>query len=241
MSGFVDLHCHFVPGIDDGAKTPEEGVALLEALAGAGFDRVVATPHMRPGMFDNDVAALRSAFERFEGMLAGRRGIPHVSLASEHYFDDVVFRRLMNGEGLPYPGGKAVLLEFYDVELAPHVGARLFDLRRKRLVPVIAHPERYRTLWRSHERLAELVDAGAAALLDAGAVVGKYGKEPERCARKLLDEGLYYAACSDAHRASDVEDVANGIALIRKRYGDEEVDHLFRQGPLDILAGTVGE
>jgi protein-tyrosine phosphatase len=241
MSGFVDLHCHFVPGIDDGAKTPEDGVALLRALADIGFEHVVATPHMRPGMFDNTAEDLTAAFERFQPTLSAAKGLPRTSLSSEHYFDDVVYKRLIDGKGLPYPGGHAVLLEFYDVELMAQVGERLFDLRRRRLIPVIAHPERYRNLWKSHERLTALVDAGSVALLDAAAVVGKYGKEPERCARRLLEEGLYYAACSDAHRESDVEDVDDGIAFIRKRYGDEEVDLLFRQGPLDILAGTVSE
>jgi protein-tyrosine phosphatase len=56
----------------------------------------------------------------------------------------------------------------------------------------------------------------------------------------MLEEGIYHAACSDAHRVEDVEDVTDGIRFIRKRYGAEEVDLLFRQGPREILAGTVG-
>ena len=140
---------------------------------------------------------------------------------------------------LPYPGGRAVLLEFYDMDFMPAVASRLFDLRRRRLVPVIAHPERYRAFWGSHERLEELVNAGAAALLDVAALVGKYGKEPERCARRILDDELYTAACSDAHRVEDVKDVKDGIAFLVKRYGDEEVDALLREGPRAILDGSV--
>jgi protein-tyrosine phosphatase len=241
MSGFVDLHCHFIPGIDDGARTPEEAIELLQALSTAGFDHVVATPHMRPGLFDNSKEELTLAFERVQPVVARAAGVPEISLASEHYFDELVFRRLMKGEGLPYPGGRAVLLEFYEVDFLPAIGERLFDLRRNRLVPVIAHPERYRCLWKSHERLTALVDAGAVALLDTAALVGKYGKEPERCARRMLEEGIYHAACSDAHRVADVEDVEDGIRFIRKRYGAEEVDLLFRRGPREILAGTVPE
>jgi protein-tyrosine phosphatase len=240
MTGFVDLHCHFVPGVDDGAKTVEDGQSLLRALRAAGFEHVVATPHMRPRMFDNDARALVEAFARFEGSVAGVTGLPTIALASEHYFDELVFRRLLSGEGLPYPGGRAVLLEFYDMDFIPAVAERLFDLRRKRLIPVIAHPERYRSLWKSHDRLADLVRSGAVALLDTAAVVGKYGKEPERCARRLLEDGLYHAACSDAHRDTDVEEVVAGIRHIRKKYGDEAVDDLFRRGPREILDGTAG-
>ena len=81
---------------------------MLRGLHEAGFDRVVATPHMRPGMFDNDRPALARAFEAMQPVLTGRGGqLPAVHLASEHFFDDVVFGRLVRGEALPYPGGKA--------------------------------------------------------------------------------------------------------------------------------------
>jgi protein-tyrosine phosphatase len=243
MSGFVDLHCHFLPAVDDGVRTDAEGIELLRALSAAGFARVMATPHMRPGMFDNDRELLTRAFSRFEAVL--RQGdadgaIPTVALASEHYFDELVFRRLLAGEGLPYPGGRAVLLEFYDMDFLPAIAERLFDLRRRRLVPVIAHPERYRCFWKSHARLTELVSSGAAALLDTAALVGKYGKEPQKAARRMLDEGVYAAACSDAHRPSDVEEVRAGMRYIEKRFGREELHRLLRTGPLEILEGTVG-
>jgi protein-tyrosine phosphatase len=239
MTGFVDLHCHFVPGIDDGARTTDEGVALLRALKTTGFESVVATPHMRPRMFDNTKAELVAAFAGFEQSVRDLPDLPRISLSSEHYFDDVVWKRLLDGDGLPYPGGKAVLLEFYDMDFMPAIAARLFDLRRRKLVPVIAHPERYRCFWESHERLSELVDSGTVALLDVAALVGKYGKEPQRCARQLLDDDLYHAACSDAHRPDDVEDVEDGIAYLAKRYGDDEVERLLVSGPQEILEGRV--
>src|SRR5262245_33776782 len=115
MRGFVDLHCHFIPGIDDGARSLEEGLAILRELKRIGIERVIATPHMRPGLFDNEKLALTSAFEAFQPAL-GATDLPEVGLASEHYFDDVVFSRIMSGECLPYPGGKAVLLEFYEMD-----------------------------------------------------------------------------------------------------------------------------
>lgn len=242
MSGFVDLHCHFLPSVDDGVRSDAEAIELLRALAAAGFEQVMATPHMRPGMFDNDQSLLTREFARFDAVLrdASAAGtLPRVGLASEHYFDDLVFRRLLAGEGLPYPGGRAVLLEFYDMDFLPAIAQRLFDLRRRRLVPVIAHPERYRCFWTSHSRLAELVASGAAALLDTAALVGKYGKEPQKTARRLLDEGVYTAACTDAHRPSDVEEVREGMRYIEKRFGRDYLDQLLRVGPLSILEGTV--
>jgi protein-tyrosine phosphatase len=241
VRGFVDLHCHWLAGIDDGAATPDEGIAMLQALCATGFERVIATPHMRNGMFDNDRRALETAFERMRPSLAATSGLPEVALSSEHYFDDVVYRRLLAGEGIPYPGGRAVLLEFYGVDFPPVVVDRLFDLRRRNLLPVIAHPERYRYLWGKPEALERLVDSGVAALLDVAALIGKYGREPQRAAEDLLERGLYHAACSDAHRPADIAEVARGIERVAALYGAEEVDFLLREGPNLILEGILPE
>ena len=242
MRGYVDLHCHFIAGIDDGARTPEEGVELLRALRAAGFDRVIATPHMRPGLFNNSREHLREAYEVMRRAVPDDDTIPKLDLSSEHYFDDVIFERLMNDQGLPYPGGKAVLLEFYEIDFPPMIDHRLSDIRvKKRLLPVIAHPERYRAIWRSKEILERLVDAGAAALLDAAAFSGKYGRRAKQCAEELLEMGLYHAACSDAHRPADVDAVLAGMREIESRYGSEEIDFLFRDGPLSLLEGQVPE
>ena len=212
---------------------------MLSALRGAGFDTVMATPHMRPGMFDNTRADLSAAFDRMTPVIESVGSLPAVHLASEHYFDDEVYKRLLAGDGLPYPGGRAVLIEFYGADFPKVVIDRLIDLKNRGILPVIAHPERYRCLWRSPEILEGMVDAGLATLLDVAAVVGKYGREPQRCAEDLLERGLYHAACSDAHRAADVEAVTRGMRRIEALYGDEEVEFLFRSGPNELLAGRL--
>jgi protein-tyrosine phosphatase len=239
MTGFVDLHCHWIPGVDDGVESLDDAAGLLRSLAGLGFSRVVATPHMRPGLFDNTACELRAAFERTQAALEPLGPLPERALASEHFFDDIVFRRLLAGDGLPYPGDAAVLLEFYDSGFPPRVEQLFSQLRERGLTPVIAHPERYRAIWDRPSVLDRLLDSGAVALLDVAALVGKYGRQPQRCAERLLEGGSYHAACSDAHRVRDVADVSRGIELIRRRYGDAEVDALFRDGPLEILAGNA--
>jgi protein-tyrosine phosphatase len=96
-------------------------------------------------------------------------------------------------------------------------------------------------MWRDAEVLERLVDGGAAALLDTAALVGKYGRRPRHAAEELLERGLYHAACSDAHRPADVAQVAKGMERIEKLYGPEEIDFLFREGPLALLEGRIPE
>ncbi len=211
---------------------------MLRELRRLGFELVVATPHMRPGLFDNDRPTIQAAFEQ-QRPTGEHPELPRVELSAEHYFDDVVYHRLLDGCGLPYPGGRAALLEFYEMDLPPSIDHLLARLRRKGLTPVIAHPERYRAIWRSPDTLERLLDTGAVALLDSAALIGKYGSRPQRSARALLERGLYGAACSDAHRPKDVSEVEKAMAWIEKRYGAEELQQLFFEGPKAILEGTA--
>jgi protein-tyrosine phosphatase len=238
MRGFIDLHCHYVAGIDDGAREDGEGLEMLRALRAIGFERVIATPHMRPGLFDNEKPDLESAFERMRPGFAAE-ALPETALSSEHYFDDQVFSRILKDEALPYPGKKAILLEFYGENLPPMLDRCFAQLRRAGLLPVIAHPERYRFFWRSLDALERLVEAGAGALLDTAALVGKYGARPQAAAEAILERGLYHAACSDAHRVADVAEVANGIRRIKELYDADEVEFLLAEGPRALLAGEL--
>ena len=212
---------------------------MLRGLREAGFDFVVATPHMRPGMFDNDRASLERAYELMQPALAAQRDMPRVHLSSEHFFDDVVFARLLRGEALPYPGGKAVLVEFGTGAFPARAQHRFFDLRRAGLVPVLAHPERYESVWKDDGCLEPLLDAGADLLLDVCALIGKYGRQPQRAAEKLLEEGAYEAACSDAHRPADVDYVVRALARLEELVGLSECGRLLSEGPRGILGATT--
>jgi len=247
MRGFIDLHCHWIPGIDDGARTVDEGVAMLERLHAAGFDTVVATPHTRPGMFENDATGLRNAFEAAVPAIraAARGALPSLTLASEHFFDDVVYARLREGHVLPYPPlpgrpykrVRPILIELSPRAFPPQLQARFFDFRKAGLSAVLAHPERYQPVWDDDRCLDALIDAGAQLLLDVCALVGKYGSKPQRIAEKLLDEGAYSAACSDAHRPEDVEVTERAIERLAAIGGPDEVDRMLRRGPTTILDG----
>jgi protein-tyrosine phosphatase len=240
MGGFVDLHCHWVVGIDDGAPNLAESATMLHELAAVGFALVTGTPHMRRNMFDNRREDIEQAYQRTVEALADHAGLPELALASEHHFDDAGLGALMRDEGLPYPGSHAALVEFPNPQFPSAARERLFDLRvKKKLRPVLAHPERYRPVWRDIRVLDPLLDGGVVLLLDVASLVGKYGRKTERVARELLEQGYYYAACSDAHRAVDVAEVGRGIAQLHKVMGDEEALFLMRDGPRNILAGTV--
>jgi protein-tyrosine phosphatase len=202
---------------------------------------------MRPGMFDNARDDLREAFERTCAALPRGAGLPDVRLASEHFFDDVVFDRIVGGAALPYPaltataasGKRSILVEFPTVRFPAAITHRFFDMMRRKIRPVIAHPERYEPVWDDPAVLEPLLDAGAVLQLDVAALAGRYGRVPRRTAEALLSEGYYHAASSDAHSVRDVAAAKEGIELLFSHAGREEAEFLLIEGPRRILDGEV--
>ena len=103
----LDLHCHFLPGIDDGAPSVADGVAMLEGLHALGFTKVVATPHMRPALFIGEKQGLTDSLRAISAPRRGPQRCRSWRCRGEHYFDERVYTRLLNGEALPYPSGRA--------------------------------------------------------------------------------------------------------------------------------------
>jgi len=235
MSGFIDLHVHFLPGVDDGVRTDAEALELLRGLRALGFERAVATPHIRSAYFENDREGLLAAMEAFRGAVGTEAGIPELGLAAEHHLDDRVFHRLLEGEGVPYPGGRAALIELPEAQFPLALDARFFDLQLRGLRPVIAHPERYLPLFRSSDAIRPLLERGAVAQLDLMSLVGKYGRNQKRAAERMLDEELYTIAASDAHGPRHLPLVERALGVLQKRVSREYFHALVSANPAALI------
>lgn len=236
---FIDLHCHYLPAIDDGVKTAEEGVALCLGLRRIGFGTVMATPHIRTAMFDNRAPGLREAWQSFADSYAADEGMPELGLGAEHYFDDTFWSLFQAGQAVPYPGGHAALVELPRDRLPLRLEHCFFEMKVKKVRPVLAHPERYRPFFKKTDAMDPLLRAGATPLLDLMSLTGRYGRSPRKAAERMLDEGVYFAACSDAHRPKDVALVEQAIQKLRKRVGETEAQALLEENPRRILAGAA--
>jgi protein-tyrosine phosphatase len=238
MEHYVDLHAHFLPGLDDGAKTADMALQMVGALAALGFTTIHATPHQRAGR----VMPARQAIDETFGALCAAAAAEHptltVGLAAENFWDEVFHERLSQG-GLPcYPGEKAFLFELNPQQMPPRIENTLFDIRVAGRLPVMAHPERYLAIQEDVTR-AEALGRSTALLLDLGALDGAHGRPAMKTARRLLEEGLVHAAASDVHTAEDQRTVGAGMAWIRKRLGADVLDRLVGENPRQILAGEL--
>jgi protein-tyrosine phosphatase len=238
MEHYVDLHAHFLPGLDDGAPSLEIGCQMMGALGALGFGTLHATPHQRSGMFLPSREAIDSTFASVRAEAQAQFPALALGLAAENFWDEVLHERLQRG-GLPaYPGGKAFLFEVNPQLMPPRLENTLFELRIGGRLPVMAHPERYVAVQQDLER-AEAIGRSAALLVDLGALDGAHGRDAMKAARRLVESGLAHAAASDVHTAEDQRPVAAGMAWIRKRLGPAALTRLLAEGPRAILAGEL--
>jgi protein-tyrosine phosphatase len=236
--GFVDLHCHVLPGLDDGVKTLPDALALIARLAELGFDTLYATPHQRADLFLPTREAIDAAYAQVRGALPP--DAPTLRLGAENFWDEVLAERLPRGTQPAYTGERAFLFEIPVATWPVRLVETLFDVRVRGLLPVVAHPERYAALWNAPERI-EALGRTAALVIDLGALDGAHGLNEQRQARRLVDERLAHAAASDAHSIKDAERAAAGLAWIRKRHGQARVEHLLADAPRAIVAGELPE
>ena len=204
----IDLHCHVLPGIDDGPETIEGSVALVRAAAAAGIDTLVATPHVA-AQYPNDAETIA----RLVGVLSGRleqEQIPvtilrgaEIAITHLPELDPGELSRLGLG------GGPWLLLEPPFGPVAPGLEATLMDLRRSGHRLVLAHPERCAALQRDPAALRSLAAAGVVMSVTAGSLAGRFGGEVRRHAMRLAREGLIHNVTSDAH---DTRKRAPGLA-----------------------------
>lgn len=236
---YIDLHSHYLPGIDDGVTSLEDGIALCRGLRELGYGRVIATPHIRTAMFDNRKPGLQEAMNSFVAATEAMTGMPELGLGAEHFFDDVFWQLFERGEAVPYPGGHALLVELPERQLPIQIERLMFMMTVRGIRPVLAHPERCRPFFESSEQLEALSRAGALPMLDLMSLSGEYGRWPQRAAERILEEDAYYAACSDCHRPRQLSVVERALDRLHALVGQERAERLLSEHPRSILEGRV--
>ncbi len=228
----IDLHCHVLPGIDDGPPTAEGSAAMLRAAAAAGIETMVATPHVS-ARYLNDAGTIAAAAATLEQPLL-ETGIEllqgaEVAVTRVAELDPRTLSTLHLADG-PW-----LLLEPPFASVAHGVPAVVAELHRRGHRVLLAHPERCAAFQRDPAQVAELVGQGVLTSLTSGSLVGRFGSEAQRLGFALLEAGLAHNVTSDAH---DEHDRPPSIAAELEAAGLQPLqDWLTREIPMAILSG----
>ena len=195
----VDIHCHILPALDDGAVEESVSKEMAAMAAADGVTHIVATPHSNYH-YDFDPEVNRRKRDELQSAIGDS---PKLLLGCDFHLsyenlEDVRHRptRYSINEG-PY-----LLVEFADISIPPNMDQVFFDLQSHKLIPIITHPERNPILSEKPELIKKWIEAGCLVQVTAGSFLGRFGKRAERSAWQLLRHDMVHFIASDAHNTT---------------------------------------
>ncbi|MGI2170504.1 tyrosine-protein phosphatase [Shewanella sp. MF05960] len=198
----IDLHCHILPNIDDGAKSVDEALSLVKLAAEQGVSRMVATPHIHLGIFDNNLHTINAAFKLLTSTLALTDLNIDIRAAAEVRISPEIML-FIEQQQLPFLGQyqqkNVLLLELPSSHIPPGTDKLISWLLAKDILPMIAHPERNRELQSHPDRIKPFVQAGCLLQLTAASLLGDMGVLPQQTSEYFLKQKLYTIVASDCH------------------------------------------
>jgi len=240
----IDLHCHILPGVDDGARTLDEAVAMCRLAAADGCEAMIATPHQRRSEWWNDDRELLQGLARDlqAAVSSGHETAFRVALGGEIHVGPGLLEeieRISSGAGgglQPLAGSRYLLIEFDVLDTPVQAADLVHELSVSGWRPVIAHPELIPWLAKGTALLDHLVSLGATAQVTAMSLTGDFGRRPQTDALAFLDAGLVHFVASDCHSPRRrPPGLSRAYQVIAARRGDAVARRLTTDNPRAVL------
>jgi protein-tyrosine phosphatase len=232
----IDLHCHILPNVDDGASSLDVSREMLLAARKMGFKTIVATPHLT-GPLDHDYE--RHVNEAFSQVLPIAR---HLGLwllpGYEIRLNPQLADRLIAGEPATMVNTRTVLVDLATMELPHFVDDALFALQTAGFQPIFAHPERYPDIQKNPELGVHLAQRGIALQVTIGSLAGAFGSRARKAAEMLLRLGAVHLVATDAHSAGHrLAAVPEGLRRLRNLLDAEQYQRVLIDAPHALISG----
>lgn len=199
----IDIHCHILPGVDDGAAKLDDSIAIATAAIAGGTRTVVATPHGAQWAYTGSLAETQRRVGDLQAELNSRGVDLEVLTGLEVHITPDLAQIHDQGGVFTLNGSRYILVEFPLQVLPVYTDQVLFDLQLHHLVPVIAHPERNLAIAAKPEILWRMVSRGMLAQVTAGSLIGLFGPKTREVAESLVTHHLVHVIASDAHSATE--------------------------------------
>ena len=235
----IDLHCHILPGIDDGPSTMVEALAMCRGAVADGIRTIVATPHYNPGCFIWSAAEQQSALTALQNEIDSA-SLPLTLLAgAEMAFVPDLAALVKNDSHLTINRSNYFLLEFRPQAVPATIEQYLNSMIVSGFVPIIAHPERNPWFTHRHDVLTALVRRGALLQITAASLLGEFGTAVRTFCQQLLRNNLVHIIASDAHNSADRPALLSAaVRCAAEQIGEERATALVSANPLAVINGT---
>jgi protein-tyrosine phosphatase len=236
----IDLHCHILPGVDDGAKTIEDSLDMARLAVEEGITHILATPHHKNRNWNNEKTDVIQLVNQLQKEI-DQAGIEltifpgqEVRIYGEILQDIKEDKILFIDEQRQY-----LLIEFPTSNIPTYTERLFYDLLSEGITPIVVHPERNREILEHPNRLKTLVDKGALAQLTAASYTGGFGKQIQKLSEQLVEANLVHFIASDAHNIGNrAFHMQEAFDKLRKEFGRAKAND-FKQVTKDLVNGEV--
>lgn len=232
----VDLHCHMLPGIDDGAPDLKTALAMARLAVADGIGVTACTPHIYGGLYENTGPVIRQAVNAFRIRLQEAEIPLRVTYGADVHLAPDLVSGLRNREIPSLHGSRYFLLEPPHHVAPPRLEEAIFSLAAAGYVPLITHPERLTWIQDHYALFGQLVRRGVWLQVTAGSLTGRFGTAARYWGERLLDDGLVHILATDAHGIKGRPPfLAEGCQVAERWVGAEQAEHLVKTRPRGIL------
>lgn len=228
----IDFHSHILPNIDDGSRNIEETLNLIKEAKEAGFEGISLTSHYIEDYYETDVPEREVWIQAIRDNLKNKGIEIDLYLANEIYITDNIIELLKQGKASTINNTCYVLFEMplnseplnlYDV---------IYSMQENKLIPVLAHPERYSFIQKEPELVYDLIEKGVLMQANYGSILGQYGEKAQLIVRKFLENDMIHFLGSDVHRQKTIyRKVPQALEAIADIIGDEKLERLTTINP----------
>lgn len=234
--GYVDIHTHILPGVDDGSQSMETTLEMLRMAQDEGITHIIATPHYRSGRFRADSVGLHEKLQKVQKAAKENSISIKLYLGNEIYYRSELEDKLQSGELCSMNDTEYLLIEFSPMESFSYIRNAVDEVFGMGYIPIIAHVERYQCMVKKMDNVRELKGMGCHIQVNAASVIGKNGLACKWFVRKLLKQELADYIGTDAHNNQDRRPMMQKCAkLLYRKYGAAYADALLFGNAMENL------
>ena len=228
----IDVHSHILPNIDDGSSSIDETFNLIKEAKEAGFEGIICTSHYMENYYETDRPEREVWINAIHENLKNKNIEMNLYLGNEIYMSDNIIKLLEDGKATTMNDTSYVLFEL-PLNVEPmNLYDMVYEMQQYKIVPILAHPERYSFVQTDPELIYDLIDKGVLMQANYGSIVGQYGKKAQMIVQKFLENNMIHMLGTDAHRQNTIyPKIPEILVELKSLIGEEKLNELTTINP----------
>lgn len=232
----IDFHSHILPNIDDGSRSIEETFDLIKEAEEVGFDSIISTSHYIENYYEVNSAERQIWIDAISKALKQKNIAVKLYLGNEVYFTHNIIELLLKRKIVTMNKSNYMLFEFPLNAKPLHIEEVIFELMEHKIIPILAHPERYSFVQEKPDMIPSLIESGVLMQSNYGSILGLYGEKAKILVKKFLECNMIQFLGSDVHRHKSIyPKIPTMIEEIKKIVGEEKIKELTTTNPQSVL------